>query len=275
MTLTDAHSTTFRAADRIRELYEALARLPDLEPGRTVNGLFSELVRLCRHREDTDSAAILADPAVAELTPALRDLCSRGEYLLERAWAHRVTSAEDPHAELTLFPYLANYEELVRLELHALRGVGLDLAQIRRACFLGGGPFPLSALLMSRELGIEVDSVDVSAEATGLATGVVRRLGGRVSPRRADAARFEALADSQVAVLGALVGPDRRVKREVLAALHDRMAPGSMIVVRSAWGLRSLLYPPVDLADLPPWQPLAVLHPLNDVVNSVVVALRR
>jgi nicotianamine synthase len=263
--------------EQIMAVHDTLARLPDLEPGPVVNDLFADLVRFCEYRDGEDAGQILGDPRIRALIPQLRQLCATGEFLLERSWARSIVGSDDPDAQLARFPYLANYEELTSLELHALAGVGLDLSQVRRLCFLGGGPLPLSALLMNRDLTVPVDVVDVSAEATVLGTEVTSRvsLSAPLHFHHADAGDFERVADSDVVVLAALVGLDRTVKRGVLQALSARMQTGSMLVVRSSHALRTLLYPPLELADLHGWRPLAVLHPFNAVVNSVVVAVRR
>jgi nicotianamine synthase len=268
---------TAELCEQIVAIHSALNQLPSLEPGPVVNELFTDLVRLSEYRRGLNSVPVLSDPRVLALTPRLRQLCATGEFRLERAWAHRVLNASDPDAELMAFPYLGNYEELTTLEMHALAGVGLDLAGIRRICFLGGGPLPLSALLMSRNLSATVDVVDVNQEASSLAGQVAERvsLSGQVQFHHADAADFDGVADSDVVVLAALVGLDRTVKHRVLAALSQRMRTGSMLIARSSDGLRTLLYPPLELSDLHDWRPLAVVHPLNGVVNSVVVAVRR
>lgn len=269
--------STVDLREQILTLFTALARQPSLEPGPVVNALFTDLVRHCEYRSDDDPAAVLADPRIAAVIPQLRRLCASGEFLMERAWARRIIAAARSDQELAAFPYLANYEDLTRLELHALAGVGLDRDRIRRVCFLGGGPLPLSALMLSRTLSVPVDVVDLSAAATTLGSQVAERVSpsDQVYFHCADAADFDAVAESDVVVLAALVGLEREVKRQVLKALSERMRAGSMLVVRSSHGLRTLLYPPLELADLRDWKPLSVVHPLNAVVNSVVVAVRR
>jgi len=273
--VVDLHAVDL--CQNIVAIHHTLAQSSSLEPGPVVNESFAELVRLCEYHSATDTDRVLSDPRVKALIPGLRQLCATGEFLLERSWAHRIIGAADPDTELASFPYRTNYEELTRLEMHALAGVGLDLNQIRRVCFLGGGPLPLSAMLISRTLSTPVDVVDVSGEAIALATLVAERAGWpeQVSFHHADAGDFEAVADSDVVVLAALVGLDRADKRRVLSALSARMRSGSMLVVRSSHGLRTLLYPPVELSDLQDWRPLSVVHPLNAVVNSVVIAARR
>jgi nicotianamine synthase len=47
----------------------------------------------------------------------------------------------------------------------------------------------------------------------------------------------------QVVVLAALVGMDSAAKIEILASLRKKLAPGTLVVARSAEGLRGVLYP--------------------------------
>ncbi|MGL5826831.1 MAG: nicotianamine synthase family protein [Nocardioides sp.] len=258
-------------------LHQMLSRQPSLEPSPVVNEAFAELISVCEHRHGDEVEPVLRDPRIAAVTQELRNACATGEFLLERSWAGAVIKAKDPAAELARFPYLSNYEQLTLLEAHALAGVGYDLDRVRRICFLGGGPLPLSALLLLRRLSAQVDVVDIDHEAAVLGTQVVSSLsqGDRLAVHHADGAEFEGVTDTEVVFVAALVGLDRPAKRRILRALATRMRRGSMLVIRSSHGLRTLLYPPLHLADLGDWTPLAVIHPMNAVINSVVVAVRR
>lgn len=256
--------------------YHRLEALPSLEPGPATDAVFGELVAACTPPPDANATALLQDARVRSLAPRLRRLCSEGEFLLERAWACRIAIAGDSESELSRFPYLGNYKALTRLELHALAGVGLNRGRLSRVCLLGGGPLPISALLMQRELSVPVDVVDRDPEAVRAARRVVDRLapGGMIHLHHGEAETFSGVARADVVVLAALVGADAAEKRGVLRALHATMRPGSVLVMRSAHGLRTLLYPPVALEDLAGWRPLSVVHPFTDVINSVVVAVR-
>ena len=270
--------------DRIARLHEDLSRLDSLVPAPEVNALFQQLVRVCVHADDRAAAPVLADARIRRLRPGLLRLCSQGESLLERAWAHDVLSAADPRAELGRFPYLENYRQLSRLEVHALAAAGHVPRPGSRACFLGGGPLPVSALLMHRDLGAAVDVVDNDPQAADLARRLIDRLalgpGLRVTQADAmsapDMARL--LPGCDLVVLAALVGHTRDQKRAVLHAAGAALDRGAYLVVRSAHGLRSLLYPvvePADVAEAAGCALQVLVHPLGEVVNSVLVARRR
>jgi len=269
--------------DRIIRLHEDLSRLDSLAPAPEVNALFQELVRVCVRADRRAAPPILADARIRRLRPGLLRLCSQGESLLEQAWARGVLAAADPWAELGRFTYLENYRQLSRLEVHALAAAGHVPRPGGRVCFLGGGPLPLSALLMHRELGADVDVVDNQPEAADLARRLLNRLapaaGLRVAQADATCAEdmAQALAGCDVVVVAALVGHNRGQKRAVLRAVGRALEPGAHLVVRSAHGLRSLLYAavePGDVAEAAGCMPQVLVHPLGDVVNSVLVARR-
>ena len=73
-------------------------------------------------------------------------------------------------------------------------------------------------------------------------------------------------------LVGALVGPDAATKAAITARLTTATGPGTTLLVRSAAGLRTLLYPEIVPADLPALDVLLEVHPRTDVVNSVLVA---
>jgi nicotianamine synthase len=269
-------------ADRVVDLYERLAALDGLAPSPLVDGLFTDLVRTCLVTDADGPEAVLADDRVRLLRNGLVDLCARGETQLETAWAAGILAADDPAAELRRFPYLANYEALTRLEVHALAAAGHEPGTLRRVCFVGGGPLPLRALLLHRTTAAQVRVVDHDPGAVRLADRVLDALGARGGVRcvQADAATGDGLAAAvegcDVVVLAALVGLTAAAKRQVLRTLAAALPAGTWLVLRSADGLRSLLYPTVDVADVARcgFTPELVVHPLGEVVNSVLVARR-
>lgn len=268
--------------DRIVTLYERLSALDDLAPSPVVDALFGTLVGTCVATSAPDAAQVLADPRVDGLRPHLLQLCAEGEALLENAWARRALAAGDAGATVARFPYLANYADLTRLEVHALAGAGKAPDRTRHVCFVGGGPLPLSALMLHRELGARVTVVDRDDDAVDLSRRLLARLlpDGAVRVLRADATSADDLAAAvcgcDVVVVAALVGLDRAQKQDVLRTLADAVDPGAFAVVRSADGLRALLYPVVEVQDVTDagLAPQVLVHPLGDVVNSVLVARR-
>lgn len=65
---------------------------------------------------------------------------------------------------------------------------------------------------------------------------------------------------------------DKEEKVEVIAHLAKHMAPGAILMLRSAHGARAFLYPVVEPCDLMGFEQLSVFHPSDEVINSVVIA---
>lgn len=264
-------------AGQVAELRRQLEAIESLSPSAQVDGLFEALVRVC-----CDTHAAVADvalPLVAEHAPALRRLSSAGEERLEYHWARRIATAADPHAVLSAFPYRDNYRQLVRMELGAVFARGRTP---HRLAVLGCGALPMTGIELIAGHDVDVLSVDVDDGALAAADAVTDALGWRhrsasvcadvTDPNAAGALTAAGIGACDVVVLAAMVGESGSDKRAAGVLLSEVLAPDALVLVRSAAGLRSLLYPPVTVDDV--W-PLAVeleLHPHTDVINSVLLA---
>ncbi|KAI3752599.1 hypothetical protein L2E82_24633 [Cichorium intybus] len=80
------------------------------------------------------------------------------------------------------------------------------------------------------------------------------------------------LKEYDVIYLAALVGVDIDEKVKVIDHLAKYMAPGALLMLRSAHGARVFLYPVVDAQQLQGFEVLSVFHPNDDVINSVVIS---
>lgn len=248
-------------APTIRRIHDGLAAAPSLRPGPEVDRLFRELVRLVLAAPPVLAAATLGDPEVVALRPQLVELAARGEYELERAWAERIIASRRPELTLAHFPYFDNYRQLSILERSLLP------SPPRRVLFIGAGPLPLSALLLAEHLAATVVCLDTDPVAVDLGRAVAARLGSPLTfPEHADPAAYD------LVVVAALVGLSAGDKRHVLQDLRRTMAPGAVLLARSAHGLRTLLYPEVDPAAVEGFDRLSLTHPPAPVINSIVLA---
>jgi nicotianamine synthase len=259
----------------VRALHQALLARPHLLPEPATNDLFSRLVSMVIDPAAArDADAVLGDPAVQRLLPSLRCLCADGEFELERSWARRIVDAADPRAELARFPYHRNYEDLTRLEHHAVAGLRPD--PVRRVLFIGSGPLPLTSLLLAGRYGCEVDNLDREPEAVRLGAELSAGVGGPAMRFRVgdvlDGADGYVRGDYDLVYLAALAGLEPEAKHRLLDHLGRTLRPGTLVLARSAHSLRGLLYPVLDPDDLPGLRTLAVVHPFTEVVNSVIVA---
>ena len=269
--MTTELSNTTPTADRIVHLTGQLAALPHLRPGPRTDALFSDLVHTVLATPDRQAKDVLAHPEVHRRRGAIRDLSARGESALEHAWAEHIITAPDPRAALAAFPYLGNYHRLTALEARLLTHWGSRPASV---AVIGCGPLPLTTFGYAEVLGASVVGLDRDGAAVTLARQVADRTGAAaVGFEQVDALDAE-LTEHDAVVLAALVGETPSDKARILDRVGMSMRPGALLLARSARGLRTLLYPPVDLNAMPGFEVLEVVHPTDDVINSVVVARR-
>lgn len=265
-------------ADRLLALRSRL-EATDLRPGLAVNTAFGELVRLCCHPPQGCTGPVL--DRLGPHLDALRALCALGEARMEEHWAARVVAADDPRAELERFPYLGNYHDLVRLETAALAAAGASAPG--HVVVLGSGPLPLTGLLLAERYGATVTHVDRDPDALRAGDAVTAALGrdgvrgvaADLESTRPDPGLDAELARADLVLVGALVGAHAAAKAAIVGRVAAATGPGTTLLVRSAAGLRTVLYPPVEPEDLPGLDVLLEVHPHTDVVNSVLVARPR
>ncbi|KAI9208379.1 Nicotianamine synthase [Polychytrium aggregatum] len=291
---------------RLIFLHQQLAKYrPDeLHPSPEINALFSELVGLCIQPHPAAlTNELLESPELRDVLQALRKIASNGEFCMEQYWTARLTRPSEPTSEpseptseaVRAFPYYQNYVDLTRMELHAVAACAASECEpISRIAFLGSGPLPLSAIVLAGMAGrfpflfspgLVVDCVDISPEATELASRIIDQTCPCSDDGSADSPLVQAVNACATKVpldgydlihVAALVGDNRKAKVQVLNRIAVDAGPDTIVVIRSADGLRRILYPTVD-ADMVREAGLVLLGtfiPHGDVVNSVIVAKR-
>lgn len=261
----------------IETICEVLMSEKDLFPCEKINGLFSRLVHMThptyfRVNKGYNVAKL------KDLPRRLQALCSVGEYQLELYWSQRIMSAPDPLLELSLlelykFPYIKNYRDLTKLEYTNLSGC--CEVPPRRVLFVGSGPLPLTSYFLAGDYGCEVENIDKSENAVSLARdlSVALKIDHQCKFRRCDVFELTGLERYEVIFLAALVGESQDEKLRILKHIHCNMANGALCVIPSAYGLRKLLYPevPEDILIESGFRPVMLVHPLNDVIHSVLI----
>ncbi|KAH6627213.1 Nicotianamine synthase [Chaetomium sp. MPI-SDFR-AT-0129] len=294
-------------AKTIVHTHSELLKLPHLRPAPAINQLLGNLVSVCSEIHDREFVdKVLSNPDVQAVLPSLRQICARAESCLELHWAEHILSSEGSPDEvlerLKTFPYYENYEELTRLEYCAILSATKTAPQ--RVAFIGSGPLPLTSLCLLQHLkqnptnallanpppsssdaklshkdpvilNVDYDASAIAASLTlSLALGEPGR-GMEFICADAAAPSERDLAEFDVVYMAALVGVTQTEKESIILRVVDRMRAGALLVVRSSWGLRTCLYPEVDLATealLEKLECCVVVHPYGQVVNSVIVA---
>jgi nicotianamine synthase len=150
---------------------------------------------------------------------------------------------------LVAFTYFNNYVDLTRLELGAIRAV--NVTPIRKIAFIGSGPLPMTSLQLVRILShpVEILNIDHDCTAISQSSRLCERLGSKAKGMKFICSQAGTcdLADFDVVYLAALVGSTQEDKEMLLTDIAAKMRRGAVLVVRSARGLRKVLYPVIAI----------------------------
>ncbi|KAI9116411.1 hypothetical protein K1719_012578 [Acacia pycnantha] len=258
---------------QITQLHANISKLESLKPSKQVNTLFTHLVNLCTLPSSINIQALPQE--VKNMRESLINLCGQAEGLLELQFSSFLAQIPEPLNNLNLFPYYGNYVKLANLENRILRDNGV--VHPNKVAFVGSGPLPLTSLIMATHhlVSTHFDNFDIDEKANEAARRIVAtdlELEKRMKFETRDVMEVkERLGQYDCIFLAALVGMSREAKVKVLGHLSKYMKEGGFLLVRSANGARAFLYPVVEEHDLGNFEVLAIFHPTNDVINSVVL----
>ncbi|KAJ9181819.1 hypothetical protein P3X46_005873 [Hevea brasiliensis] len=260
--------------EKVCEIYEKVSRLENLSPSKHVNFLFTQLVHLCMPHCEIDITKL--SERVQEIRSKLIKLCGEAEGLLESHFSTTIGFHENPLHHIRLFPYYSNYLKLVQLEFSML---SKNYSQVpNRIAFVGSGPLPLTSIILAtkhlRTACFHNYDIDPSANSKALQLiSSDPNLSKRMFFHNANIMNVSSsLKEYEVIFLAALVGMDKEEKVKVINHLAEHMAPGAILLLRSAFGARAFLYPVIDSCDLQGFEVLSVFHPTDEVINSVIIA---
>lgn len=259
----------------VTEIYAKISVLPCLKPSMEVNELFTELVLACIPPSSIDVNKLSDE--VQGMRSKLIELCGEAEGLLESHYSAILGAFENPIEHLSIFPYYQNYIKLSLLEYTMLARHAATLPS--RVAFIGSGPLPMTSIVLAmRHLpATRFVNYDMDSDANELGKRLIagdRDLSARMITRTANVLSVtDELREFDVVFLAALVGMDREEKARVLEHIQNYMAPGALLMLRSVHGARSFLYPVIDACrDLHGFELLSVYHPMDEVINTVIVA---
>ncbi|KAK7337687.1 hypothetical protein VNO77_18272 [Canavalia gladiata] len=260
--------------EKVCELYEQISRLESLKPSKNVDMLFTQLVLTCIPPTPIDVTKL--NKTVQDVRSHLIKLCGEAEGYLETHYSTILGSYDNPLDHLNIFPYYSNYLKLGLLEYTILSQHCTHVPT--KIAFVGSGPLPLTSIVLaSNHLPSTIfHNYDLDPLANSNAMRLVSSdpdMSNRMVFHTNDILDVSnALKEYEVVYLAALVGMDKEGKNRIIDHLAKYMAPGAVLMLRSAHGARAFLYPVVEPCDLRGFEVLSVFHPTDEVINSVVIA---
>lgn len=245
-------------------LFNTITRLPTLRPTPETNEAFSKLVTFCLTAKPEDITLKSAD------ITKLQNLSAEAESEMEIYWAERIIASEDPHKELLNFWYYKNYTDLVELEYQHFSMFNKD---VRDVLFAGGGPLPLTAILLCQKHGLSCTVLENNKESYDLGCKLITSLGleKKITIQHIDAQEYSDYAIFDVVYIASLVGTTSLSKHEIIISTHNKMKKGALLLCRSSHGARTLLYVPVPDITLECLTSVTEVKPSNSIINSFII----
>lgn len=263
--------------EKVSQIYDKISKLETLKPSKNVDTLFTQLVLTCIPPSSINISNLPRN--IQEIRSKLIRLCGEAEGHLEAHFSTILASFPNPIHHLDVFPYYSNYLKLSRIEYNILnKNYSAHAGPPKLVAFVGSGPLPLTSIVLASYHLKETTfhNYDIDPLANSMASRLVspdHDLSQRMIFHTTDIMDVtDELKEYDVIFLAALVGMDIDEKVKVVQHLAKYMAPGSILMLRSAHGARAFLYPVVDPQHLQGFEVLSVFHPDDDVINSVVIS---
>lgn len=234
--------------------------------------LYERFMALLSNQQDEKFASqVLAEPCLSTIKSDIASLFAAASGRYEHYWAQKVLASTAPILTLESdYPWFSHYQRAVGLESNAI--YALSGKQNLNVLMAGSGPLPITSMLLSQQ-GMKVSNLDIDAQALTVGERVQKHVYPQQNQKFscADICEFEDLEQFDVVWLAALAGSSD-VKRQILSHLFTRMRAGSFVVVRTAFNLRQLLYPSIELSDLMPFTPKLKIQTYSDNFHSILIA---
>ena len=243
---------------------QAIQSLENLKPSRRVNNLFTQLVQ----------EVIAAPPEILVDNSTRRNMqriASAAETEMELFWARNIIASANPAKVLAAFPYRDNYHELIRREISLVEGSGRQLSEFSHVLMIGTGPLPMTGLELMSQRNVRIDHIDTSLTALAICSLVGNRLGLSCGHILGDGASVSLADQYDLIIVAALAGETTAQKQAIIDNVLPSLARDGRLLLRSAYGARTLLYPGIIANDFSHVELLEEYHPQDEIINSIFV----
>lgn len=247
----------------IKDIYKGISQLNDLKPSEQVNSFFSELVSKAI-KYNADGKLTNYEQSV------LQNLAAKAEFELEMYWAKEIINSEKPQTKLKAFPYYKNYSDLTKLELYSLQSCIEH--KDHKVVFVGGGPLPMTAIMLAIEHNIDSTIIDCDETAVEQAKKLLMALNldNKIRVEFADGVNYD-YSNHNTIYIAALAGLNNKIKNQIFKQIKSTSQKGTHLIARSSWRNRKLLYKPISTSIYKIFQPIIKVDPFNDIVNSIII----
>ncbi len=159
----------------------------------------------------------------------LRENENEDDYNDEIEWA---TAILENDARLEDYVYYPDYVRTVAKEASLIRG--------GHVLFIGGGPVPLTPILLYRNHGIRCDAMDYDKQAVHFGGAVLRKLEqqipgvSQIKVFFGDGTNFKSYAQYSTIMIALEAGINEQVKRAIFENIKSQISPQTTVLIRGS-----------------------------------------
>lgn len=152
----------------------------------------------------------------------LRENENQQDFDDEDAWAAEILNND---SKLEDFKYFQDYVKTVAQEAPMLHG---------KVLFIGGGPVPLTPILLYKNHGIKADIMDYNAAAVRTGQMVLQKLQVPLRVFAADATTFQGYKNYQSIVVSLEAGNTMELKQRIFDNLKSQIDHNTVVLIRGS-----------------------------------------
>ncbi|MBM3206056.1 MAG: hypothetical protein FJZ43_00330 [Candidatus Staskawiczbacteria bacterium] len=265
LTLCGVHPIFFiNMNHNVKKLYQELIGMKDYSDYQKTNRLLESLFAFVLDKKGKN---VLTNNEIVNLHKVI----SQSVYEFEKYWANTIIKSKNPRKAFESFSDMDRYRKLTKMEWMSL--LICSSHKKHNILFIGGGPLPITAILIAQNHGQKVTVIDADAFACDISRRLVKKLGlsKKIIIIQSDALGFQNYRQFNVIFLASLVGIEKNMKENILLHMRKHLQSKTHILVRSTFGKRKILYPPLPRRAYDIFNPILEARILNGTINSVII----
>ena len=241
-----------------------------LDPERT--RLFGELISLIKKRSASMSGDVLLNKNDLK---RLQQVFSIEQMCIEKHWSQKIISSKDPLFEITQFPFYQGYISTAQYLYNSM--VVIFHKPIKKILYIGAGALPLNPILIAQNYNLKIDSIEKEHESFELSKLLLHKLklNNQIKIIHKDILDFKKLKDYDVIICAVLVGNNTKQKQKIIDHISKYMKSGNLLVLKNIDCLRTLLYPPINIAKFPKNLNIKTIDKKQSELTNILIVARK
>jgi len=252
----------------IIDLYKKIIKRKGLELDSKRTILFGNLIGLIKDNHLT------YDKEIDSINNAnLQKVFSIEQTSIEKNWSKKLIRSKSALSEIKLFPFYKGYVSSAAYLYNTIASISRK--KIKKILYIGSGALPLNSILIAQNYNLVIDNIERDFESYKLSCLLLTRLklDKQIKVIHKDIIDFKTLNNYDVIICAILVGSNTKEKQKIINHIAKYMEFGNFLLLKNVDGLRTILYPPIDITKLPKGLHIeSIVKKQSELTNILIVA---